>query len=167
MACKRVVADQVRLRVICQLYLVGENFFTFTAVKEVFNAMLQRLVFFELRFLRVALVADIASERLLTCVVACVRDQCALALEPFPASVTVDHIACFQRSDTNTLTTLHSFYFRCLYILILIFKLVLWPILGVHWPCLCTVCTLLIPDLRDCIWNDSSVHFGNVKCSCM
>jgi hypothetical protein len=104
MACKRVVADRVRLRVICQLYLVCEYLVTLTAVKEAFNAMLQRLVFFQLRFLRVALVADIASERLLTCVVPCVRDQCALALEPFPARRAVDHHARFTLTHQTPFT---------------------------------------------------------------
>jgi hypothetical protein len=68
MACKRVVADRVRLRVICQLYLVCEYLVTLTAVKEAFNAMLQRLVFFELISFFECLIANIASERLLTCV---------------------------------------------------------------------------------------------------
>ena len=107
---KRVVADRVRLRVFCQIYLVCENSVTFVAVEQVFNAMLQRLVFFELRFLWVSLVANIASERLLTCVVAWVCDQRAFAREAFPACVTGGHHAWFKRSDTSTLTSLHSFY---------------------------------------------------------
>ena len=68
MACKRVVADRVRLRVICQLYLVCKDLVAFAAVKEIFNAMLQRPMFFELISFFECLVANIASERLLTCV---------------------------------------------------------------------------------------------------
>ena len=81
-------------------------------MEQALNAMLQRPVFFELISFFECLIANIASERLLTCVVPCVRDQCALALEPFPASVTDDHIACFQRSDTSTLTSLHIFLLK-------------------------------------------------------
>ena len=94
----------MRLDVNIQFQFVFETLVALITEKWCLNAMFQHLVFFELTFLRVSLVTHIASERLLTCVVPCVRDQCALALEPFPARRAVDHHAWFTLTHQTPFT---------------------------------------------------------------